>query len=504
MEEISKKIIASNTINKGDAIVVGFSGGPDSLCLLHTLNNLKSEMNLTLRPVHINHMFRPGDCDLEQAHAEAICSSLGLACKSLQIDCRAVARQQKLSDEEAGRLIRYQAFSAAATALSNEGFGRSQIKIAVAHNADDQAETILFRIMRGTGIHGLTGIPKIRTDENGYQIVRPLLEVSRAEINQYIAVNKLKPNMDSSNNQPLYSRNRIRLELIPFLEKEYNNSIKSALTRLAELASEEESYIEGETKAQLNAMSTEEPLRYDISSFRACHIAIKKRIAWEVVQKLEGVEASFEIINSIVRVIESDNPSARLDLPKGWIIERQYNEVLFSHDEEADNSCDCKQHNCVSENVDKTSGEEPQLKIIVIRHTEFAMIKKEMNGADNWKFAVFDFDKFLSAHGLEDRTLDSRSSSLSNILENIKVRSRRSGDSIQTNNGSKKIQDLLVDEKVPKSHRDKIKVVAYGSEILWVLPDKNFKNDLYKKKGKYSQKYQISDKAERLLFLETQ
>lgn len=514
MNEISKSIINSKTFGKNDAIVLGFSGGPDSLCLLHALNNLKVQMNLTIIPIHINHMLRPGDCDLEQSHAEAICSSLGLSCKSIRVDCRAVALKHHISDEEAGRLIRYSVFSDVSTTLLKDGFERSHIKIAVAHNQDDQVETVLFRIMRGTGIHGLAGIPKIRGDKNGFKIIRPLLEVSRNEIEQYIESNKLEPNIDSSNDKPIYSRNKIRLELIPLLEDEYNSSIKAAVTRLAELANEDEDYFHKQAIEKLKSMRTDGAMRYKISEFARLHIAIKRRIVWELFRQLDDIEASYELINAVVSVAESGSPSARCNLPKGWVAERQYDELVFYIASDINNL----QNDSIPVDLYK-------VKASVISREDYEIVKKHSLTDSDIKYAIFDFDMLLAAHGINKADVDTETfeileEKISNenkmdetkampYLENtlhrfLKLRSRKPGDTINTRNGDKKIQDLLVDEKVPKSLRAGIKMVAFGNEILWVLPDENFKNNLYKKKGKYSQKYQISDKAERLLFLETQ
>ena len=139
-------------------IVLGLSGGPDSVCLFSVLTELAGEMNLTLHPVHINHRFRPGAAEEDQTYVEELCRSNGLSCRSFVYDCPAMAREQKLTPEEAGRKARYEAFFKVAGEIHASGVPASKIAVAVAQNANDQCETILFRILRGTGTDGLSAV----------------------------------------------------------------------------------------------------------------------------------------------------------------------------------------------------------------------------------------------------------------------------------------------------------------------------------------------------------
>ena len=243
MNGIIKKIIDSKTVENGDKVIVGFSGGPDSLTLLHALNSAKEELGISIYAVHINHKIRPVDCDVEAEHARRICIELGIPFKLVICDCKEIAERERISEEEAGRKVRYEAFSDMAYELERCGTPRDRIKIAVAQNADDQVETVLFHILRGTAVRGLAGIPIRRLDERGYIVIRPLLDISRTEIEGYINDCDLKPSMDKSNEKPIYSRNKIRLELIPELERDYNPSFRKAITRLSESAACDDEYM---------------------------------------------------------------------------------------------------------------------------------------------------------------------------------------------------------------------------------------------------------------------
>ena len=248
MKKIMKTITEHNLIQNNQHIVLGLSGGPDSVCLFHVLMDLAQEMNLTIHPVHINHKFRPNAAERDQEYVEKLCADKGVRCHSFVVDCQAIADKERITSEEAGRRVRYESFSAVAMELCAGGIPKECIRIAVAQNADDQAETILFRILRGTGTDGLSGINYERTDENGFVIVRPLLDVTKAEVMDFCREKGLNPCIDHTNNQPVYTRNKIRLELIPYLEKLYNPNIRETLIRMGKAAGSDSEYIAGEAE----------------------------------------------------------------------------------------------------------------------------------------------------------------------------------------------------------------------------------------------------------------
>ena len=252
LEKVRKTVKEHTLIGKGERIVLGLSGGPDSVCLFHVLRELAAEMDLKIIPVHVNHMFRPGAADRDQEYVEKLCRDAGLKCRTFTVDCNALAAEKGLTPEEAGRQARYEAFYEVASEAKATDPGEEPatagpgVSIAVAQNANDQAETILHRIIRGTGPDGLAGIAYKRYEKD-IPVIRPLLDVTRDEIEEYCARYGLDPVIDHTNNEPVYLRNRIRLELLPLLEG-YNSNILEALTRLARIAASDREHMQRETE----------------------------------------------------------------------------------------------------------------------------------------------------------------------------------------------------------------------------------------------------------------
>lgn len=237
IDKIRKTIECHNMISQGDSVVAGLSGGPDSVCLFHALCELKKELGISsIYAVHINHGLRGAESDGDERYVKELAASLGVECISFNYDVNKEAQSRGMSTEEAGRLLRYDAFEKVRRQKNAQ-------RIAVAHNLNDQAETIIMRIMRGTGIKGLAGIDYVRSDG---VVIRPVLDMSRSEIEDYCEVNGLKPRIDSTNNEPIYTRNKIRLNLLPAIVRDFNPNIVSALVRLGKQAAEDEDFISAE------------------------------------------------------------------------------------------------------------------------------------------------------------------------------------------------------------------------------------------------------------------
>ena len=288
--ELRRKVLRTieehGLIKPGDKVVLGFSGGPDSLALFHVLYSLNREyletggkkgIALELCPVHINHKFRPGAAEEDQKFSEEFSESLGLKCSSFVIDCNKLAAELKIGSEEAGRKARYDSFRQVASDISAElpeAERLSGVKIAVAQNADDRAETMLFRILRGTGTDGLAGIPYKRKDEAGFDIIRPLMDVTREEIEAYCEKEGLVPRRDHTNEEAIYTRNKIRLELIPYLRENFNPSIVGALNRLADSASSDREYLYGRAAEAYEAVKKIEDREAQGEAYNPSHQVI--------------------------------------------------------------------------------------------------------------------------------------------------------------------------------------------------------------------------------------
>jgi len=243
-EKADKTIIDGELIEDGQTVVLGLSGGPDSVCLLCELLALgaaRRKTNGAGNPVicaHVNHGLRGGESDGDEAFVKALCEKLGTGLEILRVDAAALAKGKGITIEEAGREARYAFFDEVC-----ETHGGDAV-IAVAHNRDDQGETVLMRILRGTGTDGLAGMVKRRKSEAGFEILRPLLEVPREEIEKRLAWYGVSARTDESNNDTGYLRNKLRREVFPYLKEELGLDLKQGLLRLSENAAEDKDYFD--------------------------------------------------------------------------------------------------------------------------------------------------------------------------------------------------------------------------------------------------------------------
>ena len=227
-------IIDKELIEDGQSVVLGLSGGPDSVCLLYEL----LELGFSVVCAHVNHGLRGEESDGDEEWVKELCEKLGVALYVRRIDAAALAKEKGLTVEEAGREARYAFFDE----LCERNGG--DVVIAVAHNSDDQAETVLMRILRGTGTDGLSGMAKRRMSAAGFDIVRPLLCRTRAEIEGRLLEYGACARSDESNKDAAYLRNRLRCEVFPYLEKSLGLDLKHGLLRLSENAAEDRDYFD--------------------------------------------------------------------------------------------------------------------------------------------------------------------------------------------------------------------------------------------------------------------
>ena len=232
LNKVINYIKENELIQQGDQILVALSGGPDSVCLLHILYKLKDKFNLNLGAIHINHMLRGEESDKDEEYIVKLCDELRIKHYVKRINIEYVAKDSNVSLEVAGRNERYKAFEEIRTKY---GYN----KIAVAHNANDQAETVLMRVMRGTGLEGLTGIKAKREDG----IIRPILCLSRQEIEEYCEEKRLNPRIDASNYERIYSRNKVRLDILPYMKEHFNKDIIDTLNRMTILLQKDNEFI---------------------------------------------------------------------------------------------------------------------------------------------------------------------------------------------------------------------------------------------------------------------
>ena len=283
-EEVLKTIKDNNLINEGDKIVIGVSGGPDSICLLHLLNNLTNTLKITIYVAHINHSIREV-ADMETKYVQDFCKKIGVECFVKKEDILSLAKKQKKGTEEVGRQVRYSFFDEILEKTNSN-------KIATAHNSNDRAETVILNILRGSGISGLKGIEAIRDQK----YIRPLINTDRESIEKYCEENNLEPKIDETNKENIYTRNKVRNVVIPYIKKEFNQNIIKTINRLSIVATEENDYLMKITKQEYANISNIENgiITLDLKRFNNLELVIKRRLILytinEAIHTTNGIE----------------------------------------------------------------------------------------------------------------------------------------------------------------------------------------------------------------------
>ena len=352
IDTVRRTIEEHALLRQGDHVVLGLSGGPDSLCLFHVLKRLAPEYDLTIHPVHVNHRLRPEAAEQDQAWVEAFCAGEGMPCRSFVVDCNALAAERGMTGEEAGRTARYDAFCRVAeeVAAGSEGEAgsevaagpRASVRIAVGQNANDQAETILHRLLRGTGTDGLAGMAYSRL-ERGFPVIRPLLDVTREEIEEYCRQQGLEPRIDHTNLEPVYTRNRIRLEILPALA-EVNGNIVETLVRLGRIAAADSDFLwqaAEEAYGQVLTGGLQEASAEDSSApgisivmnrerLAAQPDAIRRRIVLKAFSEIGlASDISEERLRAADEIIGKKQGPKTVEFPRGYRLTVRRGEVIF-------------------------------------------------------------------------------------------------------------------------------------------------------------------------------
>lgn len=277
-----------NLIETKDKIVLGVSGGPDSISMLNILNEIKNELNFEIYVAHMNHMIRK-EAEDDENYVQEYCTKNNIQFFVKRVDVVQIANTNKIGTEEAGRKVRYEFFE---EVMKNVNAN----KIAIAHNKNDKVETIIMNLLRGSGISGLKGIEPIR--DNKY--IRPLIECKREEIEQYCEENQLNPRIDKTNFENDYTRNKIRNIVIPYIKKEFNQNIIETIDRLSQVATGESDFIDKQTnKIYQNLLieKDENQIVLKLKEFNEQEKVIKSRIILLVTKQLMGSTQGIEKIH---------------------------------------------------------------------------------------------------------------------------------------------------------------------------------------------------------------
>lgn len=452
LEKVLETIKKHNLIEEGDRILLGLSGGPDSVCLFHLFLEISTIFNIRFEAIHINHLLRADESFEDEKYVENLCRSFEINLKIVRVDVNMEAQHLKMSIEEAAREIRYREFAK----FSNE---RDLNKIATAHNKNDQAETILMRIIRGTGTDGLSGIKYIRGN-----IIRPLLDINKEFIVKYCDEKELKPRIDSSNLKSEYTRNKIRNVLIPFIDNEYSGSIVNSLGRLSDVAAKDADFINRETLRtfeNMNKINNNGLCKVSQSELINFHPSILSRLIIKIINDIGGnlkrVEAKH--IENTIEFIKKSKTSDEIHLPAGVKISRSYDKIIFLNESIS---------NLLAYNLNNIPVCDEEKYLDKIEVGEQKVVK--------WGKYLFEFELLEVNEYLKDvyktnekqgiQFFDYKSFELG-----INIRSRKKGDAFKPKgtNYHKRIKEFFIDEKIAKEERENIPIITNGFEIAWVV-----------------------------------
>lgn len=458
MDESVRQIIEEyKLINENDNIVIGVSGGPDSMALLYLLVKIKKDKKFNLYLAHVNHGVRGEDARADEEFVRKKAEELKLPYYFKKADMLALAKEKSISAEEAGREIRYGFFN---EILKEKGGG----KIAVAHNKNDQAETLLMRIIRGTGIDGLKGMDYI----NG-NIIRPLLKTNREEIEAYIERNQIETVLDKTNLETIYTRNKIRLELLPYIRDNFNPNIIDSLWRLSSSAEIDNKFLEDYSNNKYNhilSMKSRSRITLDKDGFDKEDRSIQQRIIRRAISdlgdNLQGIV--HQHIKMVLDLFSSGETGKEVHLPKDLVARLDYTNLIIEK----------KKPEGEVDYLEELSLGKNQLKGIPYKINLRVLPLSEMgNMTKGDRIRVFDYGK---------------------VKGQLRVRNRRPGDRFTPfgMKGRKKLKDYFIDEKISKDLRDRIPLLIDDEEILWVVGYRT------------SELYRVNKETEEILVVELQ
>ncbi len=452
VEKVRQTIGAWSMIPEDGHVIVGVSGGADSVVLLYVLCELAPSLSFKLSAVHVNHCLRGEAAAADEAFVKDLCENLQIPLKLYAADVRQLSKDSGRSLEEAGRDFRYQCFDAALTEAVAD-------RIAVAHHRDDVCETVLMNLCRGSGIRGLAGIPAV----NG-RVIRPLIEVSRSEIEAFAAARQLAYCRDVTNEDRTYTRNRFRLDILPYLTEHINEEASRHIADAAQDAAQISDYLGAEADRLSLTMVQRRDGKMKIKA--ADLLKLPRILQAELVLKLLGEAAgsrrdiSRNHVDAVLR-LAGRQTGRRADLPYGLCVARDYEDLLIYKKETIaeDTAADeiCLSAPC-SLTVPLSGTEIPcRMGLFMVSMAVYAADKKGQIPKKRYT-KWFDYDRM--SHGLT-------------------LRKRRNGDFLRLSDGGrKKLNRFLIDEKVSRSNRDQLLLLADGDHILWIPALDRISDDL--------------------------
>ncbi len=416
-------------LKQGDEVVIGVSGGADSMMLFHYLYTHKQQYGIRIKVAHVHHGIRE-EAENDALYVEEVCKKWQVPFYRHDCNIKKLAKEWQISEEEAGREERYNFFI---SLLNQDG------KIATAHNMNDQAETLMMRFIRGTDIKGLGGISPKRG-----KIIRPLLCLTREEIESYCRTYDLGYKDDHTNFLPIYTRNKIRLQCIPYIQKEISPGVIRTLGEHSELYREEEDFLQEHTEGLFKACSSliQDEVHLNIQLLNTYHSYMRRRVIILALYKLinKGKDITSKHIEAILGIVNGQS-GKEVHLPYEIIVVKAYETLIFKKAQIAKQAYHYKLS--MGTQYIKEANFEIDLRII-----ESERIKQK---AENIYTKYIDYGKMKNG---------------------FCIRTRQPYDYIQLSGGHKKLKKLFIDDKVPKTERDQVPLIAVGDEVVWVVGGK--------------------------------
>ncbi len=429
-------------------VVIGLSGGADSVCLAHIMKRLSQELGFGVSALHLHHGIRGAEADRDMDYCKRLCRGLGMELAEIYRDVPAYAKEQGITCEEAGRSLRY-------GAMRGEAAARGGAKIAVAHHMNDQAETVIFNMCRGSGLRGMRGMLPVRD-----MIVRPLLCCTRAEIEEYLEEQGLDFCDDSTNAADEYSRNRIRHGVLPFLAENVNSAAVRNIAAMAEHMAEAEAYLEAETEAGYGRAAKAVGAGILLSGLENEPPYMAGRIIMRALEELaSGLKDIGRVhVEAVAALINADSGKCA-DVRRGIMGRRVQDGIFLYRDGEMTAP--------VPVSVRVPSSVTP------------------WDGAGSFEFSLEDWD----AGKKISNCLCTKCFDYDKIKSNLRLRTREDGDYLVIDGlgHRKKLNQYFIDEKIPGYMRDRTALLADGSHILWVVG------------GRISSEYKVTDRTRRVL-----
>lgn len=448
---------------KPQVLIAAVSGGADSVCLLLVLSELKKQMGFELEAIHVEHGIRGEESKKDAAFVENLCASLLVPCQVVHVDVPAFCKKQGIGEEEAARILRYDAFSEYASLRGG--------KVVLAHHMEDQAETVLFQLLRGSSLAGMCGIGPSRKDEKGVVYLRPLLNIRRSEIEVYLKSLGQDYCTDSTNLTTEYHRNYIRKEILPRLA-EINSAAVPHISRTAAHLTEVRDFMQEETKRAILQLvrydeNTSYSLRLDMLGFAKLHVALQKEVVYELISQVAGSKKDITSthVQEVLSLLSSQS-GKRVILPYSLVVSRSFDTLIFEKKTKETRI----QGN--SEEV-ATSGKEQKL-----------LISEEL--MEHWKANGLPITLPLSENGEgltikvfpysgNEEEIPKKSCTKWFDYDKIKsgfcIRNRENGDFLinDIQGHHKKLKSYFIDEKIPLKERDTMWLLAQDSLVLWLV-----------------------------------